>query len=157
LPRDNGDVATAAVRDTSGSSPGDRPITVGTLFAVTIDCPDPLSLARFYQEITGGELFASNNDFVALAGGNVRLDFQRVANHQAPPWPDPTAPLRVHLDFVVPDLDQAEAHLTKLGASRADFQPGGQRFRVLLDPVGHPFCLVTDDAATTPETLPSLP
>jgi hypothetical protein len=28
-----------------------------------------------------------------------------------------------------------------LGATKADFQPG-DTFRVYLDPVGHPFCLV---------------
>ena len=130
-------------------------VTIGSLFAVTVDCPDPLRLARFYQDITGWELFASNEDFVVLAGDdNVRLDFQRVANHQPPRWPDAAAPLRVHLDFSVQDLDQAEAHLLNLGAVRPQFQPGGQRFRVLLDPAGHPFCLATKDAATTPQTPP---
>jgi catechol 2,3-dioxygenase-like lactoylglutathione lyase family enzyme len=130
-------------------------VTIGSLFAVTVDCPDPLRLARFYQDITGWQLFASNDDFVALAGDdNVRLDFQRVANHQPPRWPDTAAPLRVHLDFRVHDLDQGEAHLLKLGAVRPNFQPGGQRFRVLLDPAGHPFCLATKDAATTPQTPP---
>jgi catechol 2,3-dioxygenase-like lactoylglutathione lyase family enzyme len=130
-------------------------VTIGSLFAVTVDCPDPLRLARFYQDITGWKLFASNEDFVVLAGDdNVRLDFQRVANHQPPSWPDTAAPLRVHLDFRVHDLDQAEAHLLKLGAVRPEFQPGGQRFRVLLDPAGHPFCLATKDAATTPQTPP---
>lgn len=130
--------------------------TLGTLFAITLDCPDPLRLARFYQAITGGELFASNEDFIVLAGDdNVRLDFQRTANHQAPPWPDPAAPLRVHLDFRVDDLDQTEVHLLDLGAVRPEFQPGGHRFRVLLDPAGHPFCLATKEAATTPQTSPT--
>ena len=124
---------------------------LGSLFAVTLDCPDPLRLARFYQQITGGEPTVGSEDFVVLAGGdNVRLDFQRTANHQPPPWPDPSAPLRAHLDFRVDDLDQAEAKLLNLGAVSPEFQPGENRFRVLLDPVGHPFCLVTKEAATTP-------
>jgi catechol 2,3-dioxygenase-like lactoylglutathione lyase family enzyme len=131
-------------------------IIIGSLFAITLDCPNPLRLARFYQKITGWELFASNDDFIVLAGDdNVRLDFQRVTNHQPSPWPDPAAPRRVHLDFRVEHLDQAEAHLLNLGAVRPDFQPGGQRFRVLLDPAGHPFCLATKEAAATPQTPPT--
>lgn len=132
--------------------------TIGSLLAVTLDSPDPLRLARFYQEITGGELFASNEDFVVLAADDrVRLDFQRVANDQPPRWPDPAAARRVHLDFIVEDLDQAEAEVMNLGAVRAAFQPGGRRFRVLLDPAGHPFCLATKGAAVTPQTRAAAP
>ena len=132
--------------------------TIGRLLAVTLDSPDPLRLARFYQEITGGELFAGNEDFVVLTtDDHVRLDFQRVANHQPPRWPGPDAPRRVHLDFIVDDLDQAEAQVMNLGAVRSEFQPGGRRFRVLLDPAGHPFCLATKDAAVTPQTRPAAP
>lgn len=129
--------------------------TLGTLFAITIDCPDPLSLARFYQQITNGELLAGNADFIVLTTENhIRLDFQRVANHRPPPWPDPAAPLRLHLDFRVGDLDQTQAHLLSLGAVLPEFQPGGQRFRVLLDPAGHPFCIATKEAAATPQSAP---
>jgi hypothetical protein len=110
------------------------------LFAVTVDCPDPFELARFYQAIAGGEIASSNDDFVMLTGGGVRIDFQRVANRSAP-WPDDDAPRRVHLDFRVDDLEQAEAELRRLGATVAEYQPGGRRFRVLFDPAGHPFCL----------------
>ncbi|WP_246342557.1 VOC family protein [Actinomadura verrucosospora] len=82
---------------------------------------------------------------------DVRLDFQRVANHQPPPWPDPSAPRRLHLDFSVTDLSRAEEQLLGLGAALAEQQPGGNRFRVLLDPAGHPFCIVTEDASGTPD------
>jgi len=121
------------------------------LCAVTIDCPDPVQLASFYQQFLGGTLYSSNNDFVVLSSDcDVRLDFQRVPNHQPPPWPSRAAPRRLHLDFIVDDLDRAEFHLLGLGAALADFQPGGQRFRVLLDPAGHPFCLATSAAAAIP-------
>lgn len=115
------------------------------LFAVTVDCPDPFELARFYQAFAGGEVASSNDDFVTLSGGAVRIDFQRVANPAAR-WPDDDAPRRVHLDFRVDDLERAEEELQRLGATVAEFQPGGRRFRVLFDPAGHPFCLV--DTAT---------
>jgi catechol 2,3-dioxygenase-like lactoylglutathione lyase family enzyme len=122
------------------------------LFAVTLDCPDPHVLARFYREIVGGDLRSSNDDFVVLSGtdGTVRLDFQRVQNSEPLPWPDPAATRRLHLDFIADDLDEAEAHLCSMGARRAEFQPGGDRFRVLIDPAGHPFCLATSQAASAP-------
>jgi catechol 2,3-dioxygenase-like lactoylglutathione lyase family enzyme len=125
--------------------------TTARLFAITIDCPDPTQLAQFYQQLLGGQLLSSNNDFVVLTSDrDVRLDFQRVTNHQSPPWPDPTAPRRLHLDISVDDLNQTEEHLLNLGATLAEHQPGGQRFRVLLDPAGHPFCIATADAAGVP-------
>lgn len=123
-------------------------VTAPRLFAVTIDCPDPAALAGFYQAFLGGEPFSSNDDFVALTvDGGVRLDFQRVTNHEPPPWPDPAAPRRVHLDIVVDDMEEAERRLIGLGAALAGVQPGGDRFRVLLDPAGHPFCIATPSAA----------
>ena len=47
----------------------------------------------------------------------------------------------MHLDIRVSDADQAERDLLALGATRV----AGERetgFRVLADPVGHPFCIV---------------
>jgi hypothetical protein len=43
----------------------------------------------------------------------------------------------------VDDLDDAEELALSLGARKTSFQPG-ETFRVFLDPVGHPFCLVLD-------------
>jgi Glyoxalase-like domain len=110
-----------------------------TLFAVALDCGDPWRLGRFYQAFMGGELFASNNDFVVLRGAAIRLDFQRVENRRTPTWPDAGSPRRVHLDFIVHDLAGAASLLVELGAERPAFQQGGQKFLVLLDPAGHPF------------------
>ena len=122
------------------------------LFAVTVDCPDPAQLARFYQAFLGGELRSASGDFVVLTSDDaVRLDFQHVANHQPPPWPDSSAPRRLHLDFCVENLAQAEQHLLDLGATLAPHQPGGRRFRVLIDPAGHPFCIATAAAAEVAE------
>ena len=114
-----------------------------TMFAVTVDCPDPAALARFYQALTGGELEHADDDFARLRGA-VRLDFQRVSNPPPSPWPDPTAPQRVHLDFRVDDLAAEERRAMELGATLAEEQPGGQAFRVFQDPAGHTFCLVND-------------
>ncbi len=116
-----------------------------SLFAVTVDCEDPAALAGFYQAVTGGEITHTSETYVALSNaGGVRIDFQRVQNPAPAAWPDPDAPRRVHLDFLVDDLEEAEREVTRLGARAADVQPGGRRFRVFIDPAGHPFCLAED-------------
>jgi hypothetical protein len=69
------------------------------------------------------------------------MSFQRVENYVAPTWPDGIMPKQMHLDFEVDDLDEGERHVLGIGARKADYQPG-QTFRVFLDPVGHPFCLI---------------
>ena len=69
------------------------------------------------------------------------LSFQRVENYVAPTWPDGITPKQMHLDFEVDDLDEGELHVLRIGARKADYQPG-ETFRVFLDPVGHPFCLI---------------
>ncbi|GGW42887.1 MULTISPECIES: VOC family protein [Streptomyces] len=115
-----------------------------TLRAITLDCPDPLALAAFYEQATGLEPHPeSDAEFAGLTDENgLFIGFQRVDDYQAPGWPDQTVPQQFHLDFAVEDLDRAEARLLELGAGKPDHQPGGARWRVLTDPAGHPFCLV---------------
>jgi predicted enzyme related to lactoylglutathione lyase len=52
----------------------------------------------------------------------------------------------MHLDFHVRDLDAGVQRAIGLGATLAPEQPG-EGWRVMLDPVGHPFCLVPGDDA----------
>ena len=119
------------------------------IFAVTIDCSDPHHLARFYQSLLGGSIAATNDDFVALSLDQaLRLDFQRIAHYRPPTWPESATPSQMHLDLVVEELDEAERRTIALGGHKADHQPGGDRFRVFVDPAGHPFCLATPDAST---------
>jgi catechol 2,3-dioxygenase-like lactoylglutathione lyase family enzyme len=125
------------------------------LLAITLDCPDPIRLARFYQGFLGGQVVATQaHDFAALTGaGGARLDFQRTANPAAPTWPDPAAARRQHLDFAVADMAAAERRLRELGAQVSAHQPGGERFKVFVDPAGHLLCIVPRDTADLPEGL----
>ncbi|MFF1595799.1 VOC family protein [Streptomyces sp. NPDC058286] len=113
------------------------------LTAITLDCPDPQALAAFYRQATGLELHSkSDDDFAGLAREDgLFIGFQRVDNYRAPSWPDQAVPQQSHLDFAVDDLNEAEALLLELGASKPEYQPGGDRWRVFTDPAGHPFCL----------------
>jgi catechol 2,3-dioxygenase-like lactoylglutathione lyase family enzyme len=113
------------------------------LTAITLDCPDAQALAAFYQRATGLEIASeSNDDFAGLHGnGGPFIGLQRVDDYRAPNWPDQNVPQQLHLDFAVDDLDEAEALVLALGATKPEFQPGGDRWRVFIDPAGHPFCL----------------
>lgn len=116
------------------------------LFA--LDCPDPLALATFYSHLTGleieplGDVTADTVSWIELLHETgPTLAFQRIDGYVAPTWPEGPLPQQAHLDFVVDDLDAGEAHALRVGATKAAHQPG-TTFRVYLDPVGHPFCLV---------------
>ncbi|HEX6969389.1 MAG TPA: VOC family protein [Micromonosporaceae bacterium] len=117
-------------------------MSIATLRGVTLDCADPKALARFYHELTGLEIAYSEDEFAGLTGPAGHLGFQRVEGYRAPEWPGQNVPQQFHLDFGVEDLDAAEKQALALGAVKPDHQPGGDRWRVLLDPAGHPFCLV---------------
>jgi catechol 2,3-dioxygenase-like lactoylglutathione lyase family enzyme len=109
---------------------------------VALDCRDPRALAEFYAAITGWEP-DDGDDWVELRSeGGATIAFQRAPDHQPPDWPSAERPQQAHLDFEVDDLDDGEERVLAIGARKATFQPGGDRFRVYLDPAGHPFCLV---------------
>lgn len=120
-----------------------------TLTAITLDCADPVALAAFYREATGYEPHSqSDADFEGLTRADgLFLGFQRVEDYRPPQWPDQTVPQQSHLDFAVADLDEAEARLLALGAGKPGYQPDEDRFRVMTDPAGHPFCIVRARAA----------
>jgi predicted enzyme related to lactoylglutathione lyase len=118
------------------------------MFAVTIDCSDPARLARFYQGLLGGSVTATDGTFMALAPDRgLRLYFQPVEQYRRPTWPDSGTPAQMHVDVAVDDLDEAERRAVTLGARKAARQPAAHRFRVFVDPEGHPFCLVAPVAA----------
>lgn len=110
--------------------------------AVTFDCPDPAELARFYGDALGLPVIYSGDDFVLLGReGSPGLGFSRLAGYQRPTWPDPSQEKRAHIELGVDDLDAAQARLLALGAVEPAAQPQPDRWRVLLDPAGHPFCI----------------
>ncbi len=108
-----------------------------------IDCPDPRRLASFYGALLGWEAKASD-DWAEVHDDNGHcICFQPVADYAPPTWPGQQAPQQMHLDVMVEHLDEGEAAVLKLGATKPEHQPGTS-FRVFLDPAGHPFCLCVD-------------
>jgi catechol 2,3-dioxygenase-like lactoylglutathione lyase family enzyme len=116
---------------------------IARLGAVALDAPDPAALARFYQDVLGVEVMFENADFVALKGAGVLLTVQRVDGLPAVTWPEGPVAKQMHLELAVHDLDEAEQAVLEAGATKAEAQPDPSRWRVLIDPAGHPFCLTT--------------
>ncbi|GAA4199439.1 VOC family protein [Actinocatenispora rupis] len=111
--------------------------------AVAVDCADPVALADFWVRVAGAETVFSSPQFVALNAGGMWVTLVRVAEYAPPTWPDGDRPKQFHFDLSVDDLDAAEAEAVALGAVKAAEQPAPDRWRVFLDPAGHPFCLST--------------
>ena len=115
------------------------------LGSVAVNCPDAPALAAFYAEITGGSIIFEVPAWATVDGPGGRMDFQTVADHVPPTWPDPTVPVQMHLDLIVDDLAATEARVLAAGATRYDDQPNAEHCLVFADPAGHPFCLSTWD------------
>lgn len=125
-------------------STGTTPAPAIRYSAVTFDCPDPAELARFYGDALGLPVVYSSDDLILLGQeGSPGLAFYRLADYQRPTWPDPSQEKQAHIELGVDDLDTAQARLLALGAVESPAQPQPDRWRVLLDPAGHPFCIST--------------
>jgi hypothetical protein len=113
------------------------------LGSVSLDCGDPATLAAFWAALLDGEVAFSSDDFVAVKLAHQWLSAVRVDDYTPPTWPVADVAKQIHLDLAVDDLAAATATAVGLGARRAEHQPGAERYVVLLDPAGHPFCLTT--------------
>jgi predicted enzyme related to lactoylglutathione lyase len=111
------------------------------LIMVNIDSPDPAALAEFYRKLLGWEVTHSTAEYAMISDGSTSVGFGLVEDYQAPEWPNPGGTKQFHFDLGVEDVDKAEELCLAAGATKPDFQPGGERWRVLVDPAGHPFCL----------------
>jgi catechol-2,3-dioxygenase len=119
-------------------------MTTVRLGSVSLDCSDPQGLAAFYAALTGQEVAYESESFCALRlDAGPWLSMQKVEDYRAPEWPEGDVPQQMHLDFSVADLDDAERAALAAGARRSEVQPSPDRWRVMFDPAGHPFCLTT--------------
>ena len=119
-------------------------MALGTLWSITLDCADPQPLADFWAAALDGKVAYSSDNFVGVEIVNGPwIGAYRIDGYRPPQWPDGDSPKQFHLDVSVPDLDAAEAALLDLGAAKADHQAEPERWRVFLDPAGHPFCITT--------------
>ena len=117
---------------------------IGRWGSVQVDCIDPVALAAFWANVLGSEVDETIGDpphYVVVgptATGGPFLSFQRVSGTK-------TSKNRLHLDFVVDDLDAASSRIAALGGRRAatnDVEEYGYRWRVMHDPEGNEFCVI---------------
>ena len=114
------------------------PATSLKIAALSIDCADPDELARFYATLLDGEVMWSTGTAAAVRAEEWVLVAQRVESYEPPQWPGASI---LHLDLNGDDeVDSLVVSALEVGARLADHQPD-PRWRVLLDPAGHPFCI----------------
>lgn len=109
--------------------------------AIALDCADHRRLGAFYAELLETDIVHDTDTFCALRVNGTWLLLKSSGDYVSPTWPDATTPQQQHLDFAVDDLNVAEDIALAAGARKATFQPAPDRWRVMLDPAGHPFCL----------------
>lgn len=118
---------------------------LGKIGGPAIWAPDAKELAAFYAAALGGELGEEYADesgkvvAVFLRAGEVTAYFHTAESFRRPDWPREELPF--HLDLVFDDIPATVDRLLTLGATKPDFQPGGDDWTVLLDPSGQPFCV----------------
>lgn len=111
-----------------------------TLAMVSIDCEDAEAMAAFYSTLLGWKIAMEGDGYAMLQGPGQRLGFGEIPDYQPPQWPN-DGTKQFHFDLGVDDVAAMAARAVELGAIRPPEQPGGERWTVLLDPAGHPFCL----------------
>jgi len=141
----------AAGRDDHRTMSLDRPFL--DLTSMTVSCPAPRKLASFYATLLGGTITGDEPGlpgepeeagWAQVATDRLRLNFEYERCWTPPVWPavEGRQTATQHLDIHVHDLATAVEWAVSCGASEASFQPQDD-VRVMLDPVGHPFCLFT--------------
>ncbi len=126
-------------------------------WGMVLDAPDPRSLARFYSRILGWQVRTDREDWATIHPGHGKsyLAFHVNPDYTPPTWPPAAGhqQMMAHLDLGTADLDGAVADAIAAGASLAAFQPQDD-VRVMLDPIGHPFCLF-HDPDSAPDAAPA--
>jgi predicted enzyme related to lactoylglutathione lyase len=106
---------------------------------VTLDCADPERLGEFWAAIMEVEIEGRWGEYVMLAPQprrGVRLGLQKV--------PEPKqGKNRMHMDFMVRDLDVAKQKVEDLGGSPVEeHDHGDYHWWVMADPEGNEFCII---------------
>lgn len=120
------------------------------LMNVVIDTNDLRGLADFYCKLLDCEVVFELDYYLQLNGpdGGVTIGIQLDESFVRPSWPDSEGKQgqMAHLDFEVENVAEAQQFAESLGAVKAEAQYiDGMGGVTLLDPSGHPFCLMPKD------------
>ncbi|MGA4686134.1 VOC family protein [Micromonospora sp. AB353] len=142
-----GDVPWTVLADPEGNEfcvrePNPRHADTGPIAEVVVDCADPRGMADFWGRATDWTVHEVTDRQAVLRsaqGVGPYLRFARTADAK-------TGWNRVHLDvcpYPSDDLDAETARLRSLGATDADLGGADIPWRVLVDPEGNEFCVLT--------------
>ncbi|GAA4976188.1 VOC family protein [Actinoplanes utahensis] len=109
----------------------------GPIAAIAVDCVDPRAMARFWGAAIGWTAHEVTGDFARLrsaTGTGPYLEFLRTSGAR-------TAGRRLHFDLLPEDQGAEVERLRGLGAG--DAARGDFPWRVLADPEGNEFCVLT--------------
>jgi catechol 2,3-dioxygenase-like lactoylglutathione lyase family enzyme len=129
------------------------------LLHTAIDARDCRALGEFYRRLLGlryreGEEPPTDGspdgaDWLVLLDedGNRVLTIQEKKDSSPPTWPSEEVPMQMHMDFMVPSVEDLERHRERAEALGARLlydrsKDEGEPLFVLADPAGHPFCLL---------------
>ena len=114
---------------------------------VVLDSGNADELSVFYEKLLGWTRFPGE-EFTVLAnveqkGFPTWITFQQVDGYVPPVWPaTPDKQQQMeHLDFHVKDVAEAVRYALSCGATMSETQCE-EGWRVMIDPAGHPFCLL---------------
>ena len=118
------------------------------LASIVIDSNDSDTLSDFYQKLLGWKKLKIDEDWIIVFDENIKgpaLTFQQIDNYQRPTWPSEKEKQQqmLHLDFYVEDKNfECEIeHALNCGAKELE-TPSSDGWRVMIDPAGHPFCMI---------------
>jgi hypothetical protein len=116
-----------------------------TWWGIVLDAPEPPVLARFYARLLGWQVVKAEDTWATVVPpgeSGYYIAAQYEPHYARPVWPsvEGQQQISMHLDIEVEELETAVAHALSVGAELAEFQPQ-DKVRVMLDPVGHAFCL----------------
>ena len=115
--------------------------------AVVLDSANSDALSAFYANLLGWERIKPDDEWIIVYNNESRnfplITFHQIENYERPKWPAENGKQQqmVHLDFHVDDVDEAVKHAISCGAVLSDIQLE-DAWRVMLDPAGHPFCIL---------------
>jgi predicted enzyme related to lactoylglutathione lyase len=108
-------------------------------WTVEVDTHDPAALARFWAEVLDWTIFYEADDEVVLTKDGKTwpgLVFSRVPDTK-------TVKNRLHIDLAPDDQDTEVARIVGLGAKLIDIGQGDVGWKVLADPEGNEFCVLS--------------
>lgn len=122
------------------------------LKTVILECNNLYQLSSFYSKFLRWPIVFEEENFIRLQSpeNDMGIAVQYAEDYVAPVWPSEAEKqqIMVHIDFGVTDKQELAEWVDraiKSGAKIAEMQYGDGEWITMIDPAGHPFCIVVWD------------